>query len=136
MNTLERIAFKHPKHEQQFTSFAQEQIAIRKTLYKRELAVLFTLAAMDTAEYKDLLHERGCFPQLDVAILKQETGEMNATDVALFALAVNLHNGQDVFEELGIEGSATPYHFLCLLKDNIAVMTEALKIYREGYPLT
>ena len=134
MKTLETVKFKEQTHEQRFIELTQEQRAVRTTLYKREQAVIYILSAMNSPEYKSFLHERGCFPQLDVAVEQFEAGRLDERDVGLFCLAINLHNGQDVLSDFGLEGSATPYQFLCLLKDDISLMGEAMKIYREGYP--
>lgn len=137
MKTMEEtVTFKGATHEQRFMELLQEQRMARKTLYKREMAVIYTLSAMNFTRFKDFLHERGCFPQLDMAVEQFEAGNLEERDVALFALAMNLHNGQDVLADFGLEGSATPYQFLCLLKDDISIMGEAMKIYREGFPLS
>lgn len=136
MKTIETVTFIGSTHEQRFLELLQEQRTARTTLYKREMAVIYTLSAMESPRFKEFLHERGCFPQLDVALEQFGTGDLNDRDAVLFALATNLHNGQDVLTEFGFEGSATPFQFICLLKADIYVMTESMKIYREGYPLS
>lgn len=137
MKTMEKVVtFKGAIHEQRFMELFQEQQAARKTLYKREIAVIYTLSAMTSSYFKEFLHERGCFPQLDVALDRFDAGDLEQGDVALFVLAMNFHNGQDVLSDFRLEGEATPYQFLCLLKDDVFVMGEAMKIYRKGFPLS
>jgi hypothetical protein len=135
MATMEQIAFANNTHRERFEEWVTEQLKLRPALAKREMAVLYVLSAMAYPFNKELLHPRGCFPMLDVAVERYQENILNERDAVLFILAINLHNGLDAFSDFGMEETATPYHFHCKLKSDIYLMAEAFKIYREGYSI-
>lgn len=135
MQTMELISFTNDAHRSRFEEEITEQLTFRPTLAKREMAVLYVLSAMTDTDPSDVFNLRGFYPEIDVAVERYQENDLSERDTTLFVLALNLYNGMDAFSLFCIDEQSTPYHFHCKLKADIYLMSEAFKIYREGYPV-
>lgn len=135
MKTIETIVFTSGAHRERFEELMKEQMVLRPKIFKREMAFLYVVSAMSYPFSNDLFHQRGLFPEIEKATKRRQERVLSDSDAVLYALAINIYNGLDIFSEMELEGSATPYHFFCQLGKESFLIGEASQIFQEGYPL-
>lgn len=137
MNTVtaETTTFISEEHQTRFNELMKIQMVTRPQVFKYETAVIYLISALHYDKPEELFESRGCYPKVDVAACRYLIGELDERDAIIFLLAQNLHNGLDEFEAFGIKGKATPYHFTCHLRNEAFLMTEATKLFMNGYDL-
>lgn len=136
MTILEKVKderFLTTAHEIRFENALAEQQLIRGVISKRESAFLYALTAMETADREEFFNPLACYPDIEMAVSFYHRGRLSERDAVIFALAVNLYNGYDLFDSFEWEGASTPYHFICKLKDDSRLVGEAMKIFSNGY---
>lgn len=131
--TATAIQFKDAHHQSLFEDMIGDTRSPRGLMTKREQAVIYLISAMTYPHRKELFHPLARFPELGKAVALYEAEKISERDATIFALAMNIHNGQDVLDDFRIFSKATPYHFIHKLKRDSFLMGEAIQISLDGY---
>lgn len=135
MKTIETSVFTSEAHRERFEELMKEQMVLRSKIFKSQMAFLYVVSAIQYPFAKDMYHQRGMYPELDKMIALRAEGVISDKDALLYALAVNVFNGADIFREMRLDGNPTPYTFFCKLGSDARIIGEASTIFAEGYDL-
>ncbi|WP_442637657.1 hypothetical protein [Rossellomorea marisflavi] len=136
MTTIETSVFTSEAHRERFEELMKEQMVLRSKIFKSQMAFLYVISAIEYPFAKDMFHQRGMYPELDKMMTLRAEGVISDKDALLYAMAVNVFNGTDIFKEMRLEGNPSPYTFFCKLGSEARILGEASIIFSEGFDLT